>query len=149
MQACNELWAPLQGLPREDQRQLLLSVPFTHMSSILQALPGQACMDALLSIGAPLCKNLLLSMPSAASRKLLHAASLTDLAKLIKVTGTISYTGQSVFCLCVECPSEQLDCKCHLNKQAEEELLPMTMYTETVRLNLHGAKAMFHCGHSL
>ena len=69
----------------EDQRQLLLSVPFTHMSHILQALPGQACMDALLTIGAPLCKDLLLSMPSAASRKLLHAASLTDLARLIKV----------------------------------------------------------------
>lgn len=78
--------APVQGLPKEDQRQLLLSVPFTHMSNILQALPGQACIDALLSIGAPLCKDLLLSMPAAASKKLLHAASLTDLAKLIKVT---------------------------------------------------------------
>ena len=77
--------AAVQGLPKEDQRELLLSVPFIHMSNILQALPGQACMDALLSIGAPLCKDLLLSMPSAASKKLLHAASLTDLAKLIKV----------------------------------------------------------------
>lgn len=75
----------LQGLSADDQRQLLLSVPFTHMSSILQALPGQACMDVLLSIGAPLCKDLLLSMPSPATKKLLHAASLTDLAKLIQV----------------------------------------------------------------
>ena len=75
----------MQDLASVDQRQLLLSVPFTHMSHILQALPGQACMDALLTIGPPLCKDLLLSMPSALSRKLLHAASLTDLAHLIKV----------------------------------------------------------------
>lgn len=75
----------MQDLPSEDQRQLLLSVPFMQMSHILQALPGQACMDALVSIGAPLCKDLLLSMPSAASRKLLHAASTADLAKFIKV----------------------------------------------------------------
>ncbi|KAL3160912.1 hypothetical protein ABBQ38_009304 [Trebouxia sp. C0009 RCD-2024] len=74
----------VQGLSADDQRLLLLSVPFTHMSSILQTLPGQACMDVLLSIGAPLCKDLLLSMPSPASKKLLHAASLTDLAKLIE-----------------------------------------------------------------
>ncbi|KAL0041495.1 hypothetical protein WJX79_005335 [Trebouxia sp. C0005] len=44
----------------------------------------QACMEALLSIGAPLCKDLLLSMPSPASVKLLHAASTADLAKLIQ-----------------------------------------------------------------
>ena len=75
-----------QDLPHEDQRQLLLSVPFAHMSLILQALPGQACMEALLSIGAPLCKDLLLSMPSPASVKLLHAASTADLAKLIQVS---------------------------------------------------------------
>ena len=56
------------------------------MSLILQALPGQACMEALLSIGAPLCKDLLLSMPSPASVKLLHAASTADLAKLIQVS---------------------------------------------------------------
>lgn len=76
----------VQDLPREDQRQLLLTVPFSHMSHILQALPGQACMDALLAVGAPLCKDLLLSMPNPTSRKLLHAASMTDLAKLIQVS---------------------------------------------------------------
>lgn len=95
-----------QDVPREDQRQLLLSVPFVHMSLILQALPGQACMEALLSIGAPLCKDLLLSMPSPTSMKLLHAASTADLAKLIQVSRLPYHRAISVlnlaqvFCVC-------------------------------------------------
>lgn len=95
-----------QDVPREDQRQLLLSVPFVHMSLILQALPGQACMEALLSIGAPLCKDLLLSMPSPTSVKLLHAASTADLAKLIQVSRLPYHRAISVlnlaqvFCVC-------------------------------------------------
>lgn len=75
----------IQGLEPADQRQLLLSVLFNHMINVLKVMPGQACMDALLSIGAPLCKDALLSMPAAASHKILHAASLTDIAKLIQV----------------------------------------------------------------
>jgi len=66
------------------------------MSLILQALPGQACMQALLSIGAPLCKDLLLSMPSPASVKLLHAASTADLAKLIQVSRLLHHHPASV-----------------------------------------------------
>ena len=103
-----------QDLPHEDQRQLLLSVPFAHMSLILQALLGQACMEALLSIGAPLCKDLLLSMPSPASVKLLHAASTADLAKLIQVSRLLHHL---CFCpeptshvLCVHCAIEPLFC---------------------------------------
>lgn len=76
----------LQGLGAEDKRQLLLSVPWNNMITTLQILPGQACVDALLSIGAPLNKDALLSMPASTSGKILHAASFTDLALLIKVS---------------------------------------------------------------
>ena len=63
-------------------------------------------MEALLSIGAPLCKDLLLSMPSPASVKLLHAASTADLAKLIQVSQLPHHHRISVlklpqvFCVC-------------------------------------------------
>lgn len=75
----------LQGLAPTDKRQLLLSVPWKKMITILQTMPGQACVEALLSIGAPLNKDALLSMPASASGKILHAASFSDLALLIKV----------------------------------------------------------------
>ena len=67
-------------------RQLLLSVPCATLSITLRALPG---LHGRTCHRSPLCKDLLLNLASAASWKLLHAASLTDLARFIQFASLV------------------------------------------------------------
>ena len=81
---------PLQALPENRQKDVLLSLTIGSMTPILKALPAQTCYGALMMLGGQLSKAVLSTMDVDSARKLVRGMAQEDLVAMMQVATSCS-----------------------------------------------------------